>query len=164
MAILVCFNRLVPKMAQKRTAYSLVEVIIVVLFIGILAAVSVPRLKFAAISKHKAEATAKKIVTDLRRTRGLAIANAADNTKGFKLGMGKPAPYTDYIIKSEGTAEIVDSHTIDSGVSCTGGSDFTFGPLGSLTGNDTQLTVSAEGKTFTITIIPATGMIKCTEN
>ena len=152
-------------MTKKRQAYSLTELIIVVAFIGIFAAIAVPRLNFAIISKNKAETTAKKIVTDLRRTRRLAISDAADNTDGFKLGMVGPDPYTSYEIENDDTAETVDSHTIDSEVTCTGGSMFIFGPLGNLKpASDTQLTVSAEGKTFTITIVPATGMIKCTEN
>ncbi|MHC4394207.1 MAG: pilus assembly FimT family protein [Planctomycetota bacterium] len=153
-------------MAQKRTAYSLVELIVVVIFLGILAAVAVPRLKFTAVSKYKAEATAKKIVTNLRRTRGLAIANAATNTDGFKLQMSGSAPYTGYEIVNLNTLTTVLNGTfsIDSAISCTGDNDFEFGPLGNLTGTDTQLIVSAEGKTFTITIVPATGMIKCVEN
>ena len=152
-------------MAKKRQSYSLTELIIIVMFVGIFAAIAVPRLNFALISKHKAETTAKKIVTDLRRTRRMAISDAAENTEGFKLGMSGSAPYTEYEIENEDTGETVDSHTIDSAVTCTGGDEFIFGPLGNLlAGSDTQLTVSAEGKNFTITITPATGMIKCTEN
>ena len=152
-------------MAKKAEAYSLVEAILVVLFIGIFAAISVPRINFATISKHKAETAAKKIVTDLRLTRSLAISDAAENDKGFELNMVGPDPYTGYEIENDDTGEIVDSHTIDPIVTCTGGDEFDFGPLGNLlAGSDTQITVSAEGKTFTITITPATGMIKCTEN
>jgi len=152
-------------MAEKREAFSLVELILVVLFIGIVAAIAVPRLNFAVISKHKAEATARKIVTDLRRTRRMAISDAAGNDEGFELIMGGSEPYNDYEIENRDTGETVDSHTIDSGVSCTGGKNFRFGPLGNLNGgSDTQLALSAEGKTFTITIIPATGTVKCVEN
>ncbi|MHC4260659.1 MAG: pilus assembly FimT family protein, partial [Planctomycetota bacterium] len=145
--------------------FTSVEVILVVLIIGILAVIAVPRLNFAVISKHKAEATARKIATDLRRTRGLAISEAATNTKGFSLEMSGGPPYTNYQIVNDDTEATVDSHTIDSTVNCTGGVNFEFGHLGNLElGSDSQLTVSASGKTFTITIIRATGTVKCVEN
>jgi len=152
--------------AHKR-AYSLVELIVVVLSIGILATVVAPRLNIAAITKHKAEAAARKLVIDLRRTRRLAIANAAINTRGFKLKMTKPSPYyTAYEIENMNTGETMDSHTLDSKVLCKADGEFMFGPLGNLrSGSGTQIVLaSAGGKSFAITIIPATGMIKCTEN
>jgi len=79
--------------------------------------------------------------------------------------MGGLAPYTSYVIENNDTSEVIDSHTIDSGITCTGGKNFSFGPLGNLNPvSDTQLVVSAEGRIFTITVTRATGMIKCTEN
>ena len=152
-------------MAEKRTAYSLVELVIVVIFLGVIAAIAVPRLNFSAITKQKADTTAWKIVTDLRRTRSLAISNAAENTAGFALNMTGSAPYSGYQIQNLNTSTVVDSHTIDSNINGTGSSQFRFGPLGNLlTGSGNQLVVSASGKTFTITLTPATGTVKCTEN
>lgn len=152
-------------MAQKRTAYSLVELVIVVIFLGVIAAIAVPRLNFAIISGQKADTTVWKIVTDLRRTRSLAVSNAAENTTGFALNMTGSAPYSGYEIQNLNTSAIVDSHTIDSNINCTGSNQFKFGPLGNLlTGSGNQLIVSASGKTFTITLTTATGAIKCTEN
>ncbi len=152
-------------MTRQKNAFSLVELILVVIFLGILAAISMPRFSFSAISKQKADCQARKIITDLRRTRTLAISDAANNTSGFTLNMVGPAPYTAYEIINLDTTETTDSHTINSAISCTGGEDFKFGPLGNLvSGSDTELNVSAQGKTFAITIIPATGMVRCTEN
>ena len=152
-------------MFKSKKAFTLIELILVVIFLGILSAIAVPRLQLAAISKQKAESLAAKIVTDFRRTRTLAISNAATNTMGFALNMTGTAPYFAYEIVNLETAATIDSHIIDSAVSCSGGADFQFGPLGNLLiASDTELTISAEGKTFTITIISATGMIKCDEN
>ena len=151
-------------MVRQKRAFTLVELVLVLLFLGILAFIAVPRLRFSVVSKQKADTTARKIVTDLRRTRSLAIFDAANNTAGFALNM-TGAPYSGYEIVNLDTLEVVDSHTIDSGVDCTGGSQFEFGPLGNLSGtSDTQLVVSASEKPFTIDIVSATGMVKCTEN
>lgn len=151
--------------AGRKTGFTLVEVTMVVLFIGILAAIAVPRLNMAVISRYKAETTAKKIVTDLRRARGMAISDAANNTQGFSLRLIGTSPYTGYEIVNLDTQAIVDSCTIDSEVTVTGDADeFDFGPLGNLKSTNTQITVSAEGKIFTITIIPATGTVKCVES
>ena len=152
-------------MKKPKYAYTVVELIIIVLFLGVLAAVAVPKLNFSAIFKQEADCLARKIVTDLRRTRSLAISYAANNTDGYALNMTGSSPYTGYEIKNLDTEETVDLHTIDSGVTCTGGDEFQFGPLGNLlSGSGTELTVSASGKTFTITITSATGMVGCGEN
>jgi len=156
-------------MAKKRTAFSLVELIIIVMWVGILAAIAVPRLNFAIISKQKAEALTGKIITDLRLTRRLAISDAANNTIGFELKMVGSAPYAAYEIENCDTLETVASHTIYSGVNvkCPGGSEsrFSFGPLGNLqAGSGTKLNVSAEGRSFKITVNPATGTVICVEN
>ena len=149
----------------KKTAFSFVETIIVVIFLGIVAAIAVPKLNFSVTSKQKAETLAWKIVTDLRRTRMLAVTNAAANTAGYALNMTGSSPYTGYEIQNLDSSDIIDSFIIDSDISCTGGVNFQFGPLGNLlAGSENQLFVSASGKSYTISITPATGMIKCEEN
>ena len=154
-------------MAKKRKAYSVIELIIIVLIVAALAFTVVPRLQFAALYRRQADTVARKIVTDIRRTRRLAISDAANNTDGFALNMTGASPYTGYEIVNLNTSTTITNGTfsIDSAITCTGGATFQFGPLGNLkAGSDTNLSVSAEGKTFTITIISATGTVKCTEN
>jgi hypothetical protein len=126
----------------------------------------VPRLNFDIIKKQKADIVARKIVTDLRRTRDLAIFDAATNSKGYELKMVGSVPYNAYEIENMDTHETVDSHTTDSvTISCSNGHKFRFGPLGGLTsGSAAELVVSAAGRSFTITINSATGMVKCVEN
>lgn len=154
-------------MKYPRTAFSFVELIIIVAFLGIFAVIAVPRFNYALISKQKAETTARKIVTDLRLTRRLAISDAANNTDGFELKMVGSVPYNSYEIENVDTEAIIASHTLDSGlsISCPTGTRFIYGTLGNLeTGSATQIIVSAEGRSFTITINSATGTIKCVES
>jgi len=154
-------------MKKKKTAFSFVEMILIVAFLGIFAFIAVPRLNFAIISRQKADTNVWKIVTDLRLTRRLAISDAANNTKGFELKMVGSVPYTSYEIENVDTHATVASHTLDSDVniSCPSGVRFIFGPLGNLESQSgTELTVSAQGRSFTITINSATGTVKCVEN
>ncbi len=151
-------------MAAKRAAYSLAEMIVVVLILGALAFIAIPRLNFTALHHKQANTIAKKIATDLRRTRTLAISKAVNNSAGYSLQMVGSSPYTSYrIIDSNSAATVVDTLTIDSPISCTGGSLFKFGPLGNLlTGSSTTaISVSSEGKTYTITVKSATGIVEC---
>ncbi|UCF15242.1 MAG: hypothetical protein JSW59_17690 [Phycisphaerales bacterium] len=160
------FGRLVPTSQANSRGFSLVEAMMIVLFLGIFAVIAVPRLDYGIVKRYRAEAAANKIVTDLRLTRRLAISNAATNTKGYTLKMLGGGPYTGYEIENNDTKVVVASHTIHPDVVVTGGSGFEFeAPLGNLgPGSDVQLTVSAEGKSFTITVIQATGAVKCAEN
>jgi Tfp pilus assembly protein FimT len=152
---------------KNTTAYTLTELIVIVAVIAAMAFIAVPRLQFAALCGQQADTVARKIVTDLRRTRRLAISSAATNSKGFELKMVPPAPYTTYEIEDRDTHTVVDSQTIppEIDVTCSGSHKFRFGPLGNLkSGSGTELTVSAEEKSLTITVNTATGMVTCTEN
>lgn len=149
-------------MVKSRKAFSLAELILIVLILGVLTAITVPKMQFATLRRQKADATAKKIATSLRLTRRLAITNAAVNVSGYALEMKGASPYSSYEIVNLKTSEVVDSYSIDSEVNCVGGRNFKFGPLGNLSaGSDTQAVVSADGKSFTINIVTATGMVKC---
>jgi type II secretory pathway pseudopilin PulG len=152
---------------KKRTknAFGIIELIIVVLFLGFFAVIAVPRLNLAAVSKNKAQTVAAKIVNDLRLARRLAISDAANNAAGFGLSMIGGPDYNGYEIKNLNTLVTQFSHSIDPEVSCKGGSNFEFGPLGNLkAGSGTELYVEAEGISLFISVTPATGTVKCTEN
>ena len=152
-------------MRKFNRAYSLVELILVVVFVGIFAAIAIPRINFAIISEQEIDTVAKKIVTDLRRTRVLAITDAANNSDGFILDMTGSGPYTGYEIINDDTGAVVDRHTFGPDIACDGNGKFEFGPLGNLvTGSGTVLKIAAGDRSFVIDIISATGTVKCTEN
>jgi len=148
-------------MTKKKKAHTIVELIVIVAILGALAFIAIPRLRFAALYRKQADTVARKIVTDLRRTRRLAISDAATNTDGFALNI---IGSTYQIVDGDETPIPNGTFSIDPKITCSGGTSFQFGPLGNLTGSDSQLIISAEGKIFTISITPATGMIQCTEN
>jgi len=149
-------------MTGRRKAYSLAEMLVVVMIIGAFTFIAIPRLNLSGLYHKQAHAVAKQVVTDLRRTRSLAITNAAVNPSGYKLTMTGSAPYSGYRIINDANSAIIDSLAIDPHVSCSNGSEFRFGPLGNLlTGSSTQLTVSSDGRTYTITVISGTGIVKC---
>ena len=150
-------------MTKKKNAHTLIELIVIVAILGALAFIVVPRLQLGTIYRKQADAVARKIVTDLRRTRQLAISDAATNTTGFSLN--RTGSTYQIIDLSTGTVIPNGTFTVDSQITCSGGTSFQFGPLGNLkTGSDSQLSVSADGITFTMSITPATGMVQCTRN
>jgi Tfp pilus assembly protein FimT len=150
---------------KRRQGYTVAELVVVVLILGVLTYVAVPRLPFTARKRNLAESTAWKIVTDLRRTRSLAILHAATNPQGYALDVRRRGGRMAYQILDLSTSRIIDSQTVDPSVLCEGGPRFEFGPLGALKeGSDRALEVFAADHRFAIAVIPATGMVKCIQN
>jgi prepilin-type N-terminal cleavage/methylation domain-containing protein len=140
--------------------HTLVEVVTVVLVISILACIAVPRLNFGAVWGARADAMAERLATDLRHTRALAIAHAAENPAGFALVMSDSEPCHGYRIINRRSQAIVATCDIPAGVRCTGGRRFEFGPLGNLqTGSDTDVQIRTEGKIYRLEVVPATGAV-----
>ena len=150
-------------MTKKSNAHTLIELIIIVAMLAVLAFIAIPRLQFSTLYRKQADTVARKIVTDLRRTRQLAISNAVTNSSGYALNITSSTTYE--IVDGNGAPIPNGTFSIDPPVSCSGGTNFRFGPLGSLTVYDSnQLIVSAGERSFKISITTATGMIKCAEN
>jgi len=147
---------------MKRAApgVSFIEIIFVVLLLGILAAVAVPRLQRGGVNKQTAKTFSRQIAADLRYTRQLALTNAAANPQGFELVMTGSPPYSGYEIRSRQTASVVHSYPISPTIQCTGGDTFSFGPLGNLlTGSDTAVQIEAGEDRYTVSVISATGSV-----
>ncbi len=148
-------------MAAAEKGVTLVELVIIVLIIGVMTFVAVPRMDFSIIKGGKAQTNAQKITAAIRHTRSLAIADAATNSQGFSLNMTGSGSYTGYQIVNLATSDVNDTGSIDESVLCNGADDFIFGPLGSRLGDADSLTFTAGGKTYSIAVTSATGMVKC---
>jgi prepilin-type N-terminal cleavage/methylation domain-containing protein len=148
-------------MTVKKSGFTLAELIIVVLIIGVMTFIAVPRIGYSIITGSKAQTNAQKIAAAIRETRSLAIANAATNSQGFTLNMTGSGSYTGYQIVNLATSDVNETGSIAQGVSCTGADDFRFGPLGNRLTDTDSLTISAGGKTFIISVTSATGMVRC---
>jgi prepilin-type N-terminal cleavage/methylation domain-containing protein len=142
--------------------FTLVELIIVVLIIGALTFITVPKLAMSVVNLGKSQTGAERLAAAVRHCRTLAISNAAQYPQGFRLSMTGPSGgYTGFQIVNVQTGAVVKSETIPSNVICTGANDFVFGPLGNRTGDTDNLNVSGGGKTYVISVITSTGMVKC---
>lgn len=147
---------------MARRGHTLVELIVTVAIIAALTCVAVPRLRFDVIKKAKAGVVAEKVATDLRLARSRAVLCATGSPAGCALNMTGLSPYTGYQIVDLSDLSVIATHTLPADVQCTGGAHFQFSPLGSLkVGSDTQLQVASQGRTYTITVLSATGMVRC---
>src|SRR4030042_5740313 len=113
-------------MTKKSNAHTLIELIIIVAMLAVLAFIAIPRLQFSTLYREQADTVARKIVTDLRRTRQLAISDAATNTVGFALN--RTGSTYQIVDLSTGTPILNGTFTIDSKITCSGGTSFQFGP------------------------------------
>jgi prepilin-type N-terminal cleavage/methylation domain-containing protein len=147
---------------MRRNGHNLVELVVALAIIGVLTCIAVPRLPLGAVRRARVETAARRVMMDLQLARSRAILQATQSPAGCALTMTGSPPYQAYQLVDLGDARVIASHDLPSGVRCTGGSRFEFDPLGRLkAGSDTQLNVTAEGRMRTITVVPATGMVKC---
>ncbi len=145
--------------------HTLVEVVTVVLVLSILAWIAVPRLDFSTVWGVRADAVVRRLATDLRHTRALAITQAARNPEGFALVMQGADPYRSYQIVDRHDRTVVTTCHLPADVRCGGGRRFEFGPLGNLqNGSDAHLGIRTEGKSYRLEIVPATGAVQWQRN
>jgi prepilin-type N-terminal cleavage/methylation domain-containing protein len=82
----VCFSRRTPRFRRVPAGgYTLVEIVIVLLIVGIASAVLMPRYQ-ESLARHRAASAAKRIMADVELVRQTAIARSQTQTLEFKTG------------------------------------------------------------------------------
>jgi prepilin-type N-terminal cleavage/methylation domain-containing protein len=151
---------------MRKKGYTLTEVVVVVMVLGVMAAVAIPRLPFAAVHQSEARGEARRLVAELRRVRSMALRDAATNSKGFEMVMDSTGVCTGYDIDDLDSHDTLDTYVFDDDVTVTAGTNkYDFGPLGNLIkGEGTEITVAFDTVSLTISFVATTGAVILTEN
>lgn len=143
-------------------AFTLIEVILVVLILGIMAGFVIPSLDFGVLGKLKADTHASMFSNTLRVARSMAIMHASTNGAGYKVKLSPASPYTSYQILNALDASVVKGVVaLPSGLSCTGVSEITFNGLGdAIAGSSQVVQFSESGTCYQVTVWPVGGRIE----
>jgi prepilin-type N-terminal cleavage/methylation domain-containing protein len=147
--------------AELRTSNSkgmtLIEVIVVMIIIGILAAIVLPKIDFGGTSSRASvDGAAYMIASDIRYVQECAMANRVTKSVVFTSGQ---SIYT-FPATTPSTSGLDPSGRLPSGVTIATTITFTFNSLGEPTaGGGSSVTVSGGGQTRTINVVNYTGKV-----
>ncbi len=138
---------------------TLLEVLMVVVIVGIMSAVVIPRLGPGGIGNPGARAVARRLALDLRHARSLAIATGTNHYVGFDAAGAALTGYTIYQTASPTDIAVEAYRSFGQGVTATGsGTRAEFSPTGAALGAY-SFVVSGPSQDFTVTVITVTGAI-----
>ncbi|HUX02562.1 MAG: prepilin-type N-terminal cleavage/methylation domain-containing protein [Phycisphaerae bacterium] len=142
-----------------RSAFTLVEVILVVILMGVLAAVAIPRFAGSALWGLEGEGSVRSVVATLHLARRMAIDRAATRPNGFYV-VCSGASY--YIYSPDTGAVEGETKTLFDGWTFAKGYKLGFNSLGAetgLAGTDT-VNIVGHGTTWLISVSGPTGSVK----
>jgi prepilin-type N-terminal cleavage/methylation domain-containing protein len=133
---------------------TLIEVILVMIIIGILAAIVIPRFDFTTSSRASADGAVYMIASDIRYVQECAMANRVSKSITFTLNQN----FYTFPATVPSTSSLDPSGRLPSGVTIGTTVTFTFNSLGEPT-TSAGWTVTVSGSTKTITVANYTGKV-----
>jgi MSHA pilin protein MshC len=142
---------------NPQSGITLIEVIMVMIIIGILSAIVLPKIDFGGTSSRASvDGAAYMIASDIRYVQECAMANRVTKSVVFTSGQ---SIYT-FPATTPSTSGLDPSGRLPSGVTIATTITFTFNSLGEPTsGGGSSVTVSGGGQTRTISVLNYTGKV-----
>ncbi len=146
------------KRIPRARGYTLIELVFVVVVIVLVAMVVIPRMGLPFTVKMKVYTASKKLVSNLRYTRRLAITN----NENYRLNVDSST--NEYEIYDSGDAQVGNTETIDSSITVSDDKDFIFEAFGNASAaSDTSISLTADGNQYDLIVTTATGRVELVE-
>jgi len=154
----VLMNTVTKFASNRNKGFSLIELSFIIVLMGILIAITVPRLGSDGVSTKRLEVTSKALATDLQYARQLAISTKTTHYVYVDDFNNEFAVYESSVQASN---IVKPAYSFNSSISVNGDDTFGFEANGSIVvGSGTSIELDDAGDEWTISVVPATGSIK----